>query len=156
MGWKGNHSQPPMGGPMPSQFPSKRWVTFQNALFSLFIAVHDVIWQGIPLWLVRSSASLCPLPAYCTLPSLFTRGAERETEKALTLCKHCSATPKIWACYQHCFSHKPKHSPIAAAMKKTNSIPVRLSTETHTSTSTKKFLSVPHVLLQLLVLACLF
>jgi len=29
-------------------------------------------------------------------------------EKALMLCKHCSATAKTLVCYQHCSSHKSK------------------------------------------------
>lgn len=37
-----------------------------------------------------------------------TGGAEQEKEKALTLCKRCSATARTQVCYRHCFSHKPK------------------------------------------------
>lgn len=29
-----------------------------------------------------------------------------KTEKASTLCKHCSARAKTLVCYRHCFSHK--------------------------------------------------
>jgi len=45
-------------------------------------------------------------PNFLTTPSLFTKGAEREKEKVLTLCKHCSATARTLLCYQCCFSHR--------------------------------------------------
>jgi len=35
-------------------------------------------------------------------------GGEQEKEKALTLCKQCSATAETLVCYQHWFSHKSK------------------------------------------------
>lgn len=38
-------------------------------------------------------------------PSLLAEGAERDTEKALVLYKHCSAVAKTLVCYQPCFSH---------------------------------------------------
>lgn len=40
-------------------------------------------------------------------PSLLPEVAEWGTEKALTPCKHSSATPKTLVCYQHSYSDKP-------------------------------------------------
>jgi len=41
-------------------------------------------------------------------PSLPAVGAERGTEKALMLCKQCSASAKTSLCYQHRPDHKSK------------------------------------------------
>ena len=56
---------------------------------------------------------LCPLPAFRFTPSLLTGGAMWEAEKALILCKHCSAITKTPLNYQHCFQYKFKTSPHA-------------------------------------------
>jgi len=42
------------------------------------------------------------------IPNLLAEGAEWEKEKALMLCKHCSAIAKPLVCYQCCFSYKSK------------------------------------------------
>lgn len=40
-----------------------------------------------------------------------------EEEKALTLCKYCSAIIKMFLCCQHCFSTNQKHGPTKARIK---------------------------------------
>ena len=47
-------------------------------------------------------------PSFPCTPSLLTGGVEWEAERALTLCKHCSAITKPSLCYQQCFQHKSK------------------------------------------------
>lgn len=47
-------------------------------------------------------------PSYLCTPSLLAGGAERETEKALMLYKHCSTADKTLVCYQPCFGHQSK------------------------------------------------
>ena len=127
--WKGNHSPPPMGRLMPSQFPSKRLLTLlKPGLFSFCCrGWHYMAWN-------ISSVRLRHLPgcvpsqtlAYALIYSL---GGQWETEKALMLFKHCSAIAEILVCCQHCCSHKSKKPrTIQAAVKKINSVPDRLST----------------------------
>lgn len=50
-------------------------------------------------------------PSFQCNPSLFTGGKEWNVEKALMLCKHCSAATAICLCYQNCFQHKSKLQP---------------------------------------------
>jgi len=60
-----------------------------NAVISLiplaFIAEHNVVWYRISLW---SSVLAVSLTSFFAHPSLLKKN------KALTLCKHCPATPK--------------------------------------------------------------
>jgi len=73
-----------------------------------FIAKHDVIRSGIPLWSVGSVVLVVSSPNFLCTPSLLTGGAEWETETTMTLCKHCSAVTKTFLRYQRCFRHKSK------------------------------------------------
>lgn len=112
---KGNHSPPSTSKPMPSQSPSSRHPGRQPPsdllpLLPVFMAEHNIddvdyppdqFWSAVP--------ALCP-PNLLPTPCLLTRvrwGGEGG-KKTLTLCKHCSATTKTPACYQHCFSHRSK------------------------------------------------
>lgn len=115
---------------MTSQFQSKSWVTSLKPPPHNFIAEHNIIWHGmeIPVWLVPVICLIVPPPNLLCIPqSLWGVDTEWDTEKALMLCRHCSARAKTFVCYQHCFGHK-EHSTMPAATKKINSIPVRLST----------------------------
>lgn len=93
-GAKAINSTPPTRRSMPS--PSKQWLPWKTALPPPAVTgEHGVIRQypfgqfgsavlGQPPW-------LCCLPTSCLLT---VGGAEREPEKAMTLCKHCSALGK--------------------------------------------------------------
>ena len=92
---------------MPGQTLSKGYFEEQPHSPSV-IADHDVIWCGVSIWLVGVSypgfVPFQPLAA----PSLLPARAEGEIEKALTLCKHCSAIATMLGCYQSCFGHQGK------------------------------------------------
>lgn len=55
-------------------------------------------------------------PSSCCTPSLLAGRTEREAEKSLAWCKHCSATIKTSACYQRSSHPNPKHSTLPATM----------------------------------------
>ena len=75
---------------------------------SAFYAEHDVIGYGISLWSVGLSCPSC-VPSQLFLHAQSTHWWVGVTaEKALTLCKHCSAIMKTSLNYQHCFRHKSK------------------------------------------------
>ena len=81
-----------------------------------------------PFGQLGSAVPAASPPSFLCTPSLLAGGVVRETEKALTLCKHCSAITKTSLCYQHCFRHKCKtYSPLLVTMKKINSIPAKIS-----------------------------
>jgi len=63
---------------------------------------------NIPLLSWGQLSWLCPLPASCVHPQPPRCGAECETERALALCKHCSALAKTSLCSQDCLGHKCK------------------------------------------------
>ena len=79
--------------------------------FSLtFIAEHSITWVwSIPLVSLCQLSWLCP-PSSLLTPRLFAGEgkAEWEKEKALMLCKHCSAIAKTLMCYQQGFNHKSR------------------------------------------------
>ena len=59
---------------------------------------QDILWYGIPLWLVRVSNSGC---ASSQLLVHLLAGRAWETEKSLTWDKRYLATTKTSGCYQH-------------------------------------------------------
>lgn len=61
-------------------------------------------------------------PSSCCTPSLLASRTEREAEKSLAWCKHCSATIKTSACYQRSSHPNPKHSTLPATRRKINSV----------------------------------
>lgn len=63
-------------------------------------------------------------PAPCLPAAYLLRGKSGEKEKALMLCKYCSAIAKTMVCYLT----NPKYSPIWTALKKINPIPARVGT----------------------------
>lgn len=67
-------------------------------------------------------------PKFLCTPSLLAGRAVWETEKPLTLHKHCSAMPKTSICYHRCYHQKSKAQTTQDAMKKTNAIPAKTST----------------------------
>lgn len=68
------------------------------------IAQQDAMWNRIPLPSVGVS-QLCPLPVPM---HLLAAGVVGEAERALTLCKHCSAVTKTLVRHQHCWGRKSK------------------------------------------------
>lgn len=119
---------------------SRQWLPWKKTLTPPSSAASPVLLPGMTLYHMEYSFREfgSPVPAVSP-PSLLpthllpcTVEAERETEKALMLCKHCLSIPKTLVCYQHWFSHKSKHSTIGVAMKKVKSIPARPSTFTKT------------------------
>jgi len=90
------HHQPTDAQPVP-----KKWQPLPTSTPSAFIAEHDPVWCGISLWSVGVSC-----PKFLCNPSLLAGRAVWEAEKALTLCKYCSAVTKTSQCYQHHFHHK--------------------------------------------------
>ena len=100
-------------------------------------AWHHMVWN-IPLVSWGQLSQLCPLPKLLVHPQPAHWWGGVRAEKALALCKHCSAITKTSLCYQHCFSTTPKHSPILATMKKINSIPAKPA---HSCTNVRKHFS---------------
>lgn len=64
-------------------------------------------WHGMehPFGLFRSAVLAMPYANLLATSSLLTVVRK---EKAMILCKHCSATVKTLLCYQHWFSHRSK------------------------------------------------
>ena len=92
---------------MPGQSLSKGYFG-EHTLLPSFIADHDIIWRAISIWSVGVSyPGFVPSQPLATA-SLLAVEAEQETEKALMLCKHCSAIATMSACYQSCFGHQGK------------------------------------------------
>lgn len=79
-----------------------------------------MIWD-IPAVIWDQLSWLCSFPNPWALPIFWLVGWG--AEKALTLCKCCSAVAKTSLYYYHHFSTNPKYSPIPAIMKKMNSTP---------------------------------
>ena len=75
------------------RFSSCHWV---------FVPHYDVIWSLVS-W--GQLSWLCPLPNSCPPPA-YSLGERGRNEKALALCKPCSATVTIFTHYQHGFSYK--------------------------------------------------
>lgn len=95
----------------------------QNTFPSGFIAEHDVVWHGLPLWLVCvccPSTSLFPPP--CTAWACLLMGTEWGGKKK----PWHFAKAKALVCYQLCFSHKHKTLHRAGCtVKNVKSIPAR-------------------------------
>lgn len=72
---------------------------------------HDTYGMGYLFYQWRSAVPAVSLPTFLWLLSLITGKAVQETEKVLTLCKHCSATAIMSLCYQHSFGCKSKPAP---------------------------------------------
>lgn len=87
---------------------------------------HDATWSGISPW---SAGVTCPGSVSSHPPMhSHTLMAAGEADKALALCKSCSATTKASLHYQPCVQQKnPKLSPKSATMKKTT--PAKTSRE---------------------------
>jgi len=66
-------------------------------------------------------------PNFCVL-SLLANGAFWAAAKAWTLCECCLAITKTSLYCQHCFQHKPEHSPALATVKKIKSVSAKTST----------------------------
>lgn len=95
----------------------------QHSPFLLLLpALHTEcsIWHGPSLWSVEPAVPVVSSSKFLCTPSLLAAWTERDTKKALTVCRHCSAKDKTSACYQDCY---PKYSAIGATMKE---IPVIL------------------------------
>lgn len=69
---------------------------------------------------------VCPPKLLHTPKSIHWR-TKWGAEKALMLCKRCSATAKTVVCYRHCFGDRPKTQHPAATTKNINSIPAKPS-----------------------------
>jgi len=90
--------------PVPEQW--QPWPTFFPCPILLMCMTSYVM--GCPFGQLGSAALSVPLPSFWGTLSLLAGRAAGEAEKALKLCKHCSAIAKTPLCYQHCFRHKPK------------------------------------------------
>ena len=100
---------------------------FFPSLYMLSMTSYGV---GYPSGQLGSAVLAGSSPTFLCTPRLLTGGVVWEAEKALTLCKNCSAVTKTSLHYQHCFQHKCKaESPTRAFMKKINSIPAKTSTD---------------------------
>lgn len=60
----------------------------------------------------------------CPLPVSLLWDLETGKEKALMLCKHCSAIAKTWVCYKYCFNHKSRKDHTGCNDKKFHPITV--------------------------------
>lgn len=60
----------------------------------------------------------CPLSQLLVHPQPTRWWVGWDAEKALMLCKHCSATVRTSLCYQHCLSSNPKLCPYQLLGKK--------------------------------------
>ena len=74
-----------------------------------FIAEHAVIRYGICFWLVWIICLVVSPPNLLHTPQSVHWG--KQIEKALMLCKHCSAKARTLVCYQYCFGQKSKTAP---------------------------------------------
>lgn len=95
-----------------------------NFLSPVFVAEHVLVRNNTFI-----SSSLLPrlslLSTFCPTPSYLLRmEAKWEKEKALMLCKHCSAIAKTWVCYKYCFNHKSRKDHTGCNDKKFHPITV--------------------------------
>lgn len=93
---KSNHS------PLADRCPANlRAMATREKLPPRFITEHDITQYRVSLWSIHVSHLHCvPFPT----PNLLTGAAEWESEKASTVCKHCSATAKTLVTYQQFWS----------------------------------------------------
>lgn len=74
--------------------------TFLPSFFSqLYMLSTTSYGLEYPCGQLGSAVSAVSPPSSFGIPSQLPVGAARETEKALTMCKHCSATAKTSLCY---------------------------------------------------------
>ena len=74
----------------------------------VFLAKHDIMWNGISLWSFRVSCPSCAPANFLCTSSLLAGRAECEEEEAFMLYSDCSAVSEALVCYQCCFSYKSK------------------------------------------------
>jgi len=65
-------------------------------------AQWPMVWHN-DLWSIGVSCPICVPSSLLVHSSLLTGRVGWKAEKALALCKHCSATTQTLVCYQHCF-----------------------------------------------------
>lgn len=84
-------------------------LTFFLCFQSSWLSITLMMWT-IPQTNSGQLSQLCALPISCPPHASHSSevGGVRGGKKTLTLCKHCSATTKTPAYYQHCFSHRSK------------------------------------------------
>ena len=68
---------------------------------------HRKVWN-VPLVSWGQLSWLCPIPTLAHLQPTGLWGKEWFGQKALMLCRNCSAIAKTLVCYHHCSSHKCK------------------------------------------------
>lgn len=120
---------PPTSRLMPRQSPGY----LPCSLHSLFIADHSTAQPGVSLWSVGVCCPGCPPSQPLAHP---TEGvAEWQTEVALMLCNHCSATENtgyvlspLFCVINIVLAKTKKHGTILAAMTNINSTPDRSDT----------------------------
>lgn len=134
------HSCPTLSHAFIPHMPQPRFPPLSKAphpyqYTSLLMQHTEAVVQAVSHWLWQNNAmeySLWPVWVSCpgSAPShaLVHRQPTWETENALKLCKHCSATAKPLLCYQTVSATNPKHSIMQPAMKDADSIPARHST----------------------------
>lgn len=94
---KGNCSPRPTGR-LKVKLVSKQQPPWKPKPLSSSVTKCDVIWYGIALWQFRLAVPAMSHPSLLPTHSLLTVGAEWEKEKALSLCKDCSAIAKTLLC----------------------------------------------------------
>ena len=114
---------------MPSLSPSSRPPTPASHPYILFSMTSDGM--EYPFGQFGSAVLGLSPPSSCCTPSLLAGRTEREAEKSLAWCKHCSATIKTSACYQRSSHPNPKHSTLPATRRKINSVLTGTRTDIH-------------------------
>lgn len=110
---------------MHTQKMSEQWLVWKTTLTSttIFLLLNVIMLYGLkhPFCEFKSGFPVViPLNPH---PTHYRVSGKKE--KALMLCKPCSAIAKALVWYQHCFSHKYKTQ---QCMKKVNLVPARPST----------------------------
>jgi len=93
------------------QLTNAQPVTEQQPLtaFPLILLLSTTPYSmGYPFGLLGSAVLAASPPSFLCTPSPVAGGMVRGAEKALALCKCCSAITKISLSYQYCFQHKSK------------------------------------------------
>ena len=93
---------PPTSRSMPSQSPSNSYHPDHHITSSRSFLLLSMLLSGIehPCSQFGSSVPAMSPPNFLPTPAYSLGGPEWGKEKALTLCKYCSATAKIPLCYQ--------------------------------------------------------
>lgn len=93
---KGYHSPPLMGRPLPSSFPSKRWLTPLNSLLSFFFLLCVTLYSiEHPFAYFWSSAWWCSVPTACAPPVCSLGGRLKNTEDLDTVQTLLSSSQNI-------------------------------------------------------------